>query len=511
MFGAIPNHHEYTFASASSGVQQVYFHTHVILRQTINSLSHSPQKLFEKSSSALTEERQPTVTPLSHYSSHDNHVYSEHRTLVTTGTPHSNEPDAIKRDLVRCSLAMGVPSKTLESKQTTLKNITQKANQFLKAVHFLVPQTLSAKSKNPCWYLNLSTSSAIHEKTLLSTFHAEFGKSVSKDRIHFFARSLFESRHQHHALVCLPSFFIAGFPKSATTSLDAAFRKHPQIIGPQAKEPHWWTRVRNLTLLSVDQDYARLSLYTYLLTFKSLAGSLSSSLGMGLITYDGSQSTLWDSNFFVGHQDYCAMPAVLSRVLPNAKFIVMMRNPITRLYSHYLWSYSFRYGDDIDNWPPNVRNNVTEQFHFEVTKALDHFRKCLQLMTLFECVSEQVTKRFKGQVNAVNHKIIIGLYHVHLMKWFQFYARNQFLLLRMEDLTTNPAKVMSQVTRFLEVAEVPEDETIRWFSKKDNVNQAEATRTEMENRTRTILEKFYHPYNKMLAELVGNDSFLWSG
>ena len=169
-------------------IQQVYFHTHVILRQTINSLSHSPQKLFEKSSSALTEERQPTVTPLSHYSSHDNHVYSEHRTLVTTGTPHSNEPDAIKRDLVRCSLAMGVPSKTLESKQTTLKNITQKANQFLKAVHFLVPQTLSAKNKNPCWYLNLSTSSAIHKKNIALDISCRIWKKCVKGQNTFFRK-----------------------------------------------------------------------------------------------------------------------------------------------------------------------------------------------------------------------------------------------------------------------------------------------------------------------------------
>ena len=52
-----------------------------------------------------------------------------------------------------------------------------------------------------------------------------------------------------------------------------------------------------------------------------------------VITYDGSQSTLWDSNFFYKGQEYCVMPAVISRVLPNAKFIIVMRNPVTSLYS----------------------------------------------------------------------------------------------------------------------------------------------------------------------------------
>ena len=49
--------------------------------------------------------------------------------------------------------------------------------------------------------------------------------------------SIFYQKHYQNAthkgtIFCLPYFFIAGFPKSESTSLDAALRKHSQIEGP---------------------------------------------------------------------------------------------------------------------------------------------------------------------------------------------------------------------------------------------------------------------------------------
>ena len=44
-------------------------------------------------------------------------------------------------------------------------------------------------------------------------------------------------------IFCLPSFFLAGFPKAGTTDLWAKIVRHPDIVAT-IKEPHWWTRRR---------------------------------------------------------------------------------------------------------------------------------------------------------------------------------------------------------------------------------------------------------------------------
>ena len=163
-------------------------------------------------------------------------------------------------------------------------------------------------------------------------------------------------------LVCLPYFFLAGFPKCATTTVHDAIGTHKDIMQSSEKEPHFWPR--NIDAKSFSVEYASITFMTYTLYFKNLSRLLaappnSTVRPLGFITYDSSQSTLWDSNFFYKGQEYCAMPAVISRVLPNAKFIIVMRNPVTRLYSHFLYSCLVHYGK-VSNWPTPVRANTSQ-------------------------------------------------------------------------------------------------------------------------------------------------------
>ena len=169
--------------------------------------------------------------------------------------------------------------------------------------------------KNPCWYSNLTLSTSLRRV-----------RGTKK-----FAEGLFQTSRESRELYCLPYFFLAGFPKCGTTTLHEALQQHPQITGPTRKEPHWWTRVR---LKDMNTDYLKLTVMKYLHYFTGVAEEYSKE---GMVTYDATQSTLWDSNFYLDNEDYCATPAILSRILPNAKFIVLMRNPVTREYSDFFY------------------------------------------------------------------------------------------------------------------------------------------------------------------------------
>ena len=232
---------------------------------------------------------------------------------------------SLVEDMMRCSLAMGMSREELRKNMANLTTLASMAEIFLTAIQSIILVNFSRDTKNPCWYSNLTISTNLRRALLFD------GLSGAKK----FATGLFQTRGESRELYCLPYFFIAGFPKSGTTTLHKVLQQHPQIIPPSNKEPQWWTRV---PLEDMNTEYLRLAVMKYLLYFNEASKRISQNPKGGTITYDGSQTTLWHSHFYIGEEDYCAMPAIVSRILLNAKFIVLMRNPVTREYSNFFYT-----------------------------------------------------------------------------------------------------------------------------------------------------------------------------
>jgi hypothetical protein len=107
-----------------------------------------------------------------------------------------------------------------------------------------------------------------------------------------------------------PNFFIIGAPKCGTTSLANYLRAHPQVFFPEHKEPHFFnTDMRYMTVRSESHYYA---------LFRS-TGPQHTAIGEGSALYLYSDA---------------AVPNIL-RVVPDAKFIVMIRNPIEMAVSYH--------------------------------------------------------------------------------------------------------------------------------------------------------------------------------
>lgn len=428
-------------------------------------------------------------------------------------TPTTIRNTTIHDDLLRCSKAMGISETRLRENASVIRQVVQAVWQFLDAIRLVVPEpSLFTAHKNPCFYANVTTGNNL-DTILLNYLRPEVSKGLQQLRKQHSKESLLKMFTHRRSLVCLPYFYVAGFPKSATTSLHEALQRHPQIASPLNKEPHWWTRVNDLSnIASFPQDYAMFHVWTYLSFFKQASEKIeeksrSNDRDNIIVTYDGSQSLLWDSNFFRRGQDYCAMPAVLSRVQPKAKFVVVMRNPTTRLYSHFLWSFKYHLGDLEEKWPVETRKNVSESFHSEVVSITSRFKDCLKISSLFECASgfKYLTKM--ASINRIAHKFYIGLYYVHIRKWLQFFPREQFLFLRMEDMVANFTKAMAQIVDFLGLKQVARGEMEKWLTKANahsGVSQAA-----MRNDTKNLLDEVYKPYNKLLAELLDDDRYQW--
>lgn len=409
----------------------------------------------------------------------------------------------------QCSVAMGIPEDHIRRSRADIRTVAREASTFLDAIWTLVPKNFSKGYKNPCWASNLPLTMRMRG-FLLVKLNSEHRNFLSSTEILSLANKLFHqpSDKVETTLLCMPYFFTAGFPKCGTSSLHLALQAHLDIASPYTKEPHWWTRIG---LGGFSSDYLKLTVVRYLLNFLDSGKTIMKNHNS--ITYDASQSTLWDSNFFINAQDYCVMPAIISRVLPKAKLIVLMRNPVSRVYSHFLYSCSYRYGDFVSQWPDKgVRTNPAKVFHTQSVSSIKAFNNCLQTQngSLYECVNHY---RFKESTcGNVGFKITVSLYYIHLLKWLQFYPKGQFLFLRTEDLTSKPHMVMQKITNFLEIAPVSSDQATQWLSRKVNVQRLVTTGTEeakMREDTRIMLEEFYRPYNVKLAELTGDKAFLW--
>ena len=393
----------------------------------------------------------------------------------------------------QCSLSLGVSSDTLTKSTDTLDKISIKASNFLLTLFSIVPRTFLTNYKNFCFYSNIRiTKDIIKQLTNHLLSHQSTSTSDMAHKI---------SIGDTSTVLCLPHFFIAGFPKCGTTSVSVALRQHAGIASPLVKEPHWWGRLANLE--DPNPDYNRLVIMSYIVNFHDATQNSSQHM-----TYDGSQCTLWDSNFFVNSQEYCAMPLVLSRVLPHAKFIVIMRNPVSRLFSHYLWSCSHRFGR-LSQWPAEIISNATAHFHEEVIYGINYFKDCLKTLSAYECTN--ILRHLDKEVGCggVGFRLSISLYGVHLSKWMQFYPKEQFLFLRMEDMSY-PVPFMSKMTTFLGLSPVTPALAAELLSHKANAQKL-STKEEivMREDTRKLLEDFYRPYNTKLAKLVGDWTFLW--
>jgi len=112
-----------------------------------------------------------------------------------------------------------------------------------------------------------------------------------------------------------PNFFIVGVAKAGTTSLSEWLKQHPQIYIPAIKEPHYFASdlvdpiVRNV--VRTKEDY--LALFAKARNYKA-RGEASTSY-----------FTHWKQ-----------VPERIKATIPDARIIILLRDPIERAYSSYL-------------------------------------------------------------------------------------------------------------------------------------------------------------------------------
>ena len=414
-------------------------------------------------------------------------------------------PVALEEKLRTCSLALDVPWTALEQQKQDLQRASKKLSIFLSALRSIVPRSFSPSYASPCWEdSDIGFRSGLMAM-ITHTIGTEGELRLLPNQAKYLARQVLSGNLPKTSLFCLPHFFIAGFPKSATTTLAKALFRHPSVCSAALKESHWWTRA---PIISPNAELLQLNVIRYLIHFKDMAHYAEER--PYLLAMDGSQSTLWDSNFVVDGHDYCTTPAAISHILPRAKFVILMREPSSRLYSYYLWSCSYKYGNHTLMWPQEVREDPAGTFHREVVEVVEDFNRCLEKRSLYECANHYTFTNVTMQKSAcgqVGFRLVVSIYYIHIKKFLQFFPRDQFLFLKMEDLSEVPVQFMRTVTDFLGVEALPSSTVTELLSKR--ANHQSIVSDPMRDDTRQFLRNFFAPFNKRLVDLIGDERFLW--
>jgi hypothetical protein len=188
----------------------------------------------------------------------------------------------------------------------------------------------------------------------------------------------------------LPSFLIIGAEKAGTTWLHDVLRAHPGVFLPDVKEVHCFNRFDS-NGREID-NFNRRGLDWYERQFASAEP--------GMPAGEATPMYLCDPE----------APARIRQTLPDARFIVILRDPVSRAWSHYRMARAKRHIDaDLD--------------------------------TLIDTADA----RFLGR----------GLYGQQLARWFDLFPRDRFLVLFFEEVMAHPQPALERIADWLGVEAGP--------------------------------------------------------
>lgn len=247
----------------------------------------------------------------------------------------------------------------------------------------------------------------------------------------------------------VPDFVIGGAPRSGTTWLWYLLDRHPDVYmaKPLQPEPKFFL---------VDQLYE-----------------------LGMDYYMRTWFHDVDDNQICGEKstNYLESPTAATRIykqLPGIKLIFILREPVDRAFSNYLWS----------------RMNGLEDKDFATALALEEKRE------------QEVQEDLKyARPHALFSR---GLYAQLLQVYFDLFPKKQILCLRYEDIIKKPESLAERLHLFLGLSPRPQD-----TRSVGVINPSRKESLEIPGRIREMLQARYAESNRRLAELLGPEFDMW--
>ena len=224
----------------------------------------------------------------------------------------------------------------------------------------------------------------------------------------------------------LPNFFIVGTGKAGTTSLYSYLRQHPQIYMSPVKEPGYFaSEIRAETLSEPIRRHVALQSLQLPKVLPKVLDDAEAFKPLGWIAgewedyvrlFQGVNGEPAIGEATAAYLWSATAAANIHARLPEAKIVMILRDPAERAFSQYL-----------------------HQLSVGLTGAT--FRQHL----------EQCARGGERKLSPVYPFLEIGLYHQQVKRFLDLFPRGQIRIYWYEEAWRQPANLLADVFRFLDV------------------------------------------------------------
>ena len=229
----------------------------------------------------------------------------------------------------------------------------------------------------------------------------------------------------------LPTFVVIGAMKCGTTSLHRYLRKHPEISVSRKKETNFFVEEKNW----------------------------SRGLGWYESMFDPAYPVRGDfSPNYSKHPKFKGVPERMKTLLPDAKLIYMVREPVDRMVSQYI-------------------------HQVDAGRERRPFAQALQNLE-------------------ANHYIDLSCYYSQLSRFLEHYPKDNALVISLEALSSDPAPLLSRVADFLELQR-PYDWSQRLTARRYNTSKQKLRPNRLGLFLNNHAKSLYRNLRKHVGFLVG--------
>jgi len=253
----------------------------------------------------------------------------------------------------------------------------------------------------------------------------------------------------------LPDFVVIGAMKCGTSFFYDLLTRHPNVERAAVKEVHYFSKQENF----------RKGIEWYRRFFPTPMPED----GQKSITGEASPSYLNNRH----------APERLAGAVPEARLIVLLRNPVDRAYYHY--HMAVRHGIELKSFEEVVeeeRARLLEEDNEPSRPGL-------------------ADSTDPGSSRAPEHSYFKrGIYVDQLLRWRKFFGDEQMLVLKSEDFFERPQDSLKLVLEYLDLP---------YWEPELQSRKAKREYEPMDPATRQRLEEYFEPHNRRLYDHLGVD------
>lgn len=240
------------------------------------------------------------------------------------------------------------------------------------------------------------------------------------------------------------NFVICGTQKGGTTALDAYLREHPEVCMAKRKEVHFFDNEEYFA--NGNPDYSKYHAFFNPIKAHKVLGEATP-----IYMY-------WNES-----------PKRIFEYNPEIKLIIILRNPVERAYSHWNMERS--------------RNADNLSFREAVSTESERCREALPYQ------------------HRVFSYIDRGHYLDQLRRIWEYFSKEQVLVLKNEDLKQSPNETLNQISNFLGIAQfnIKEDKDVHFRPYVSHIDQEE----------RAFLKSIFDPEIRELESELNWDCSEW--